>query len=92
MQQNWKGLAPSAKLLQQYKDKQINEANFKTTYLNELENKYGERKQDMVNYLKDISQEQDVILCCYEKTGNFCHRYILADWLRPELNIIELEN
>lgn len=25
---------------------------------------------------------RDAILCCYEKPGEFCHRHIVAEWLR----------
>lgn len=29
----------------------------------------------------------DAILLCYEKSGSFCHRHIVADWLSKSLNI-----
>lgn len=28
-----------------------------------------------------------VILLCYEKTGDFCHRHLVADWIKSELGI-----
>ena len=88
--QNWKGLAPSIELLSQYKNKQINETKFKSQYLNELETKYGNKKQDMINYFRDLSQEKDIVLCCYEKKGDFCHRHILREWLQNDIEINEL--
>lgn len=88
--QNWTGLAPSPELLQQFKNHQINEAVFKFQYLEELEKKYGNKKQDIVNYLKHISQEHDLVLCCYEKKGDFCHRHILREWLEDSIEIAEL--
>lgn len=29
-----------------------------------------------------LSDGHDVALCCYEKGGQFCHRHLLADYLR----------
>jgi len=39
--------------------------------------------------LEQISQGRDIILCCYEKPEDFCHRKILADWLS---DVVELDN
>ncbi len=50
-------------------------------------------KVDPKRFLEDVkmlSQGKDVALLCYEKIGDFCHRHLLADWLKKELNI-ELE-
>ena len=29
----------------------------------------------------------DKVLLCYEKTGEFCHRYLVADWIFENLQI-----
>lgn len=37
------------------------------------------------HFLKTIesySGGSDVALCCFEKPGDFCHRHLLAQWLR----------
>lgn len=47
-------------------------------------------QQDMQQFLKTVEQAsggQDVALCCYEKPEDFCHRHILADWIREKLGI-----
>ena len=47
-------------------------------------------QQDMQQFLKTVGQAsggQDVALCCYEKPEDFCHRHILADWIREKLGI-----
>ena len=36
----------------------------------------------VVERLKTIAGYNDVALVCYEKTGDFCHRHLVADWLR----------
>lgn len=47
-------------------------------------------QQDMQQFLKTVEQAsggQDVALCCYEKPEDFCHRHILADWIREKSGI-----
>lgn len=47
-------------------------------------------QQDMQQFLKTVEQAsvgQDVALCCYEKPEDFCHRHILADWIKEKLGI-----
>lgn len=47
-------------------------------------------RQDMQLFLKTVEQAsegQDVALCCYEKPEDFCHRHILADWIKEKLGI-----
>lgn len=40
--------------------------------------------------LEDIKEKatalglQDIILLCYEKPGRFCHRHILAEWIKEK--------
>lgn len=31
--------------------------------------------------LSDLSNGKDVVLLCYEKSGDFCHRHLVSDWL-----------
>lgn len=47
-------------------------------------------QQDMCQFLKTVemvSCGQDVALCCYEKPGDFCHRHILAEWIKEKTGI-----
>lgn len=84
--EDWVNLAPSVKLLQQYKNKEIDEFIFKIKYLNEL---YILNKKEYIDYLRDLEKKyKNIILCCYEKKEDFCHRHILAEWL--DLDIQEL--
>ena len=46
--------------------------------------------QDMGQFLKAVeaaSGGQDVALCCYEKPGDFCHRHIVADWIKEKTGV-----
>ena len=42
---------------------------------------------DVYNKLEELSCGQDIVLVCYEKSGDFCHRYLVADWLSKNLGI-----
>ena len=47
-------------------------------------------RQDMQQFLKTVEQAsggQDVALCCYEKPEDFCHRHILADWIKEKIGV-----
>ena len=37
--------------------------------------------------LKNIANRDDVIICCYEKYNKLCHRHIVAEWLKENLNL-----
>lgn len=66
-------LAPSPQLLEQYKTKLID-----STFFTKVFNSYLAtlNKTDILNELGD-----NVILCCYEKKGDFCHRNLVGSWL-----------
>lgn len=40
-----------------------------------------------VDKITQMSQGHDIALCCYEKPGDFCHRHIVAEWLKEQLGI-----
>lgn len=31
--------------------------------------------------LANKNQDEDIVLICYEKPGDFCHRHLVAEWL-----------
>lgn len=75
----WKGdryreLMPSAELIRDYKDGLINEEQYTIRYKQEVLSKLDPK---LVGLLLEGR-----ILLCYEKTGSFCHRHIVAEWLR----------
>ena len=83
---NWNDLAPSQELLNSWKIKQLDEKQFKYQYLREL---LGKDRQLVRGELRQLDKQAgNVVLCCYEKKGDFCHRHILAEWL--DMGIEEL--
>ena len=76
----YKKLAPTSKLLFDYKNKKISDIEYIEIY-----------KRDVLKKLnpKQVYEElgKDSVLLCFEKVGSFCHRHIVALWLEEELGI-----
>ncbi|WP_292473800.1 DUF488 family protein [Methanosphaera sp.] len=90
----WNGLelrscAPSEGLLRDYKNGNIDEYIFEQRYIMQL-NKDSNLRERIKAVLNELVKKNDVILCCYEKKGDFCHRNILSKWLSPDIEINEL--
>ena len=79
-----KYFAPSFRLLSRYKDKEIDIQDYTKDYLEGLD------KDSVHFHLKLIQQKnnnQPIVLCCYEKPADFCHRHLLADYIKRELKV-----
>lgn len=71
-------LFPKWSFLKQYfKDK--NETNYIEQY-----NKLVLNQLDPIKVYKDLNGK---VLLCWEKTGKFCHRRLVAEWLESSLNV-----
>lgn len=67
-------LAPSKELLNEYKNGNVSDEEYDEIY-----------KQETLSKLnpEDIFHKYDgAVLLCYEKTGDFCHRNIVSQWLQ----------
>lgn len=79
----YKSLAPTYNIFKSWKNGDITNEQyverFKSEVLDKLD-KDGFKR--MVN-----SFDTDIILLCYEKSGDFCHRHIVADWIRNDVGL-----
>lgn len=80
----YKKLAPKYGFFQEWKknkDNSFYEEHFTNEVLNHL--------SPIVVYkeLKKLSNGKDVVLICYENPKSFCHRKLVAKWLRMYLDI-----
>ena len=74
----YKKLAPKYWFFQQWKINNDNDfyiENFNKEVLNTLTPK------KVIEDLISLSKGADVVLLCYEKPGDFCHRHLVANWL-----------
>lgn len=70
-------LAPTWELVNSYKLGKINEKEYKIIYTELLDERWDLLFNKDINNLK-----KNLILVCYCKAGEFCHRYIAAEFLQ----------
>lgn len=70
-------LAPSYALLSAW-HKNHDESYYRKVFCDKLNTLNA---QSIVNVLEYLSKGRDVVLVCYERPENFCHRHLVADWL-----------
>lgn len=85
----WNSVVPDADYVYGYKRGEINEQQYEELYYNYL----LARKEQIAGNIPYLKGGTDVVLLCYEKPGDFCHRHILARFLREqfELEVKEYE-
>lgn len=74
----YKKLAPKYDFFKKWKENHDNEyyiKEYNRQVLNTLNPKL------VVEELYMISKNKDIVLLCYEKPNDFCHRHLVADWL-----------
>ena len=78
-------LVPTDSILKDFKDKKIDEFDYIKRYYDEVLLK--------LNPHQIAKKLENKILLCFEKRGDFCHRHIIAEWLKNNgYNIKELDN
>lgn len=77
-------LAPPTKLLNDYLNQRVSESEFRAHYEGNVLSRLDARTvyDDIVS-----KYGEDATLTCYEKSGKFCHRRIVAQWFKKELSI-----
>jgi uncharacterized protein YeaO (DUF488 family) len=74
-----KEFAPTWDILKEYKDTKDVER-YIERYNSEILGKLDITA--IINKINTVASGKDVILMCYEKPGSFCHRHLVAEWLR----------
>jgi hypothetical protein len=72
-------LAPPRQLITEIKSGKIGPAAYTTRYRAEILDRRD--AGTVAGDLRDLAGP-DAILCCWEKPGRFCHRHLVAAWLR----------
>lgn len=72
-------LAPSEKLLKGYKDSSISIEQYRVLYRSYLDSLDIETIKKELSY---VNEKLNIVFCCYEGKDVFCHRMIVAEWLR----------
>ena len=82
-----KEVIPSWKdIVEPYKENLLSEVEYTVKYKKMLDS----QEFTIRIMLEDIMEKastlglQDIVLLCYEKPGRFCHRHILAEWIKEK--------
>ena len=84
--ETYRFLAPTWKILKEYRNSDHTLAD-QATY----EEKYRKEILSKLDPKLIVQGFDGKVLLCYEKTGEFCHRHIVARWLKETLNIDVIE-
>lgn len=76
----YKKLAPKYYFFKAYKDGDITEEEYTLCYYKEILDFLTPEK-----VYKELGE--NAVLLCWEKSGQFCHRRLVAEWLEKELGI-----
>lgn len=74
-------LAPTWDLISGYKGGNVSEVDYTNIYLKTLQTR-GLTPQSILEFVPN-----DAILLCYESPSDFCHRRVLAEWIRLNTGI-----
>lgn len=64
-----------------YKDQVISEEEYRIRYRRQLDLRKDALSRSLA-LIQRNAREKEVVLICYETPGSFCHRHILAQWLK----------
>ena len=76
--EKWLDLAPRREFFSKWKRGELTNKEYMKEYLTYLNTIPAEDIEE----LAQITREGQFVMCCYEKTGDFCHRHYLAAFLR----------
>ena len=70
-------LNPTPKLLYNYKNGIIDKFEYEKIYRTEV--------LAMLNPFEIAEKTKGKVLCCWEKSGDFCHRILVLNWIQEAL-------
>lgn len=80
-------LAPSENLLRLYKHDNLTKREYITKYYNETLGKISSADDIYSRFLKIYEKhKKPILLLCYEKSDDFCHRHIVSNWLNMNVS------
>ena len=78
--------APSVELLNKIKSGEIDEGEYEKLYRNEMSKFDFNLVLETFNRISLNNDGKDLVLLCYEKSGDFCHRHIFASLMGEKTN------
>lgn len=85
----YKKIAPTQKILFDWK-RLSNKERYIKEYQRDVLSKLNE--VEIYRELERLGQGKDVVLLCYEKSDDFCHRHLFAEWMSKKgYEVIEID-
>lgn len=81
---DWSDVKPDMSLVLDYKAGRCTDGQYKQQYLAQLRHRHAAIKE-MVLWMQ--SQPMPIVLLCHCGKGKFCHRRILAEYIKENFNI-----
>lgn len=78
-----RALAPSAELLKGYKEGTVNQEEFKMQFYTQIYSSID--SLEALHSISEIARHSNVTLLCYERDGDFCHRYLVNSLVMNEI-------
>ena len=78
--ERWVDFAPRKELFSKWKSGEISDIEYGREYIKYLET----IPEEDIEELRNLTKTARYVMCCYEKTGDFCHRNYLALFLRKK--------
>ena len=72
-------IAPTAGILSRWKANE-DEEEYEEDYKRWVLDKHTQ--EEVYKEIEGLSKGKDVVLLCYEKPHDFCHRHLFAEWMR----------
>lgn len=79
----YKEFAPRWEIFKKWKNKEISNIEYVEEYKKYLDSL---DKEEIREDFDSPNKCDNMILLCYEKSGDFCHRHALADWLEENFS------
>ena len=76
--EKWSDFAPRKTFFSEWKKGLITDKEYMKKYLDYL----STIPKEDIEELREITKDGSFVMCCYEKTGDFCHRHYLGAFLR----------
>jgi uncharacterized protein YeaO (DUF488 family) len=86
----YKGVSPSTDLVLKYKSGRITKPKYTQQYIAEVFPTFNSPHIHLNNICQLCKDCKVVILCCYEKPSDFCHRHICAKMLNHFIKVQKL--
>lgn len=78
--ERWTDFAPRKELFMKWKNGELSDIEYGRQYMEWLNSIPSEDIEE----LRNITKTGKYVMCCYEKTGDFCHRNYLALFLKKK--------